>query len=476
MELTIAEIERACGGRLAVQGAEAGERVTSVAIDSRRVTEGGVFAAAPGARVDGHRFIGQVFERGASLVLTQKEPEQVEKEHGVDPRLWGSYLLVEDTYAALRRLAEYYRGKLSIPVVGITGSVGKTSTKELIAGVLSVKYNVLKTEGNYNNEIGVPLTLLRIRPEHTAAVVEMGISDFGEMHRLSRMARPDVCVITNIGQSHLESLKTRDGILRAKSEMFDYMAPEAEVCLNGEDDKLAAVTQVVGRQTRFFGLGGNEAEEVYITDVTSRGLRGSDCILHLGGASRGDRTYPLHISAPGAHMVMNGAAAACVATCLGLTPEQICAGLGRVKAVSGRDELFWLPKYTLIDSSYNANPVSMEAAIDLLALGEGVKTAVLGDMFELGEESDSMHAQVGAYAAGKGIDRIVCVGERSRQMFEAARREARRGQQAFYFAHRQELIELLEREPGSLVSPGGCVLVKASHGMEFKEIADLLKN
>ncbi|MCI9232779.1 MAG: UDP-N-acetylmuramoyl-tripeptide--D-alanyl-D-alanine ligase [Lachnospiraceae bacterium] len=237
MDLTIQEIARACGGKLVVQGGreENDGRVSSVVIDSRAVEPGGVFIATVGERVDGHSFISAAFAKGAALAVTQKGPDQV----GEAGEGWGDYVLVEDTLQALKDIAEAYRRKLPVKVIGITGSVGKTSTKEFIAAVLAEKYRVLKTEGNFNNEIGVPLTLLRIRGEHELAVVEMGISDFGEMHRLSKMARPDVCVMTNIGQSHLNNLKDRDGILRAKSEIFDYMAVDGEICLNGEDDKLA---------------------------------------------------------------------------------------------------------------------------------------------------------------------------------------------------------------------------------------------
>ncbi len=239
MDLKIKEIARAAGGSLVLgRGAEDDTCVTSAVLDSRKAEEGCVFFATVGERVDGHRFIADVSAKGAALVVTQKTPEQVEAEHGVRASEWGSYLLVEDTLQALRNIAEAYRRKLSVKVVGITGSVGKTSTKEFIAGVLAQRYRVLKTEGNFNNEIGVPLTLLRIRPEHEVAVVEMGISDFGEMHRLSKMARPDIIVMTNIGQSHLETLRDREGILRAKSEIFDFMAPDGEICLNGGDDKL----------------------------------------------------------------------------------------------------------------------------------------------------------------------------------------------------------------------------------------------
>ncbi len=474
MDLTIREIEKACGGALVIQGAAPEEKVTSVVQDSRLVTEGGVFVAAVGERVDGHRYIGQVYEKGAKLVLTQKTPGQVEKEHGVQADRWGSYLVVEEPFQALRALAEYYRSKLRIPIVGITGSVGKTSTKELIAGALSERYCVLKTEGNYNNEIGVPLTLLRIREEHTAAVIEMGISDFGEMHRLSRMVRPNLCVITNIGQCHMETLGSRDGILRAKSEMFDYMAEDGIVCLNGEDDKLSEMTNVRGKRPCFFGLGGNPAEEVYASDIVERGLRGCDARLHIR-AGETERCLPLHVPLPGSHMVINAAAAACVALHLGVEPERICEGIRRVSSLPGRANLIWLSHYTLIDDCYNASPAPMRAALDLLSMADAGKVAVLGDMFDLGAESDALHEGIGAYAARKGTDRIFCVGENARHMFEAARRESSPGQQVRYFADRQAFLEALRADREGLIPDGSCVLIKASHGMQFPEIVALLR-
>lgn len=480
LNLTISEIERACGGRLTLKSAEGSQNVDSVVLDSRKVTEGGVFVATVGERVDGHRFIPEVFAKGASLVITEKTPKQVQEETGALADAWGSYVLVQDSFQAIKDIAEYYRSKLTIPIVGITGSVGKTSTKEFIAGVLSEKFNVLKTEGNYNNEVGVPLTLLRIRKEHQAAVVEMGISDFGEMHRLSKMVKPDICVITNIGQCHLENLKSRDGILKAKTEIFDFMAPDGEVCLNGEDDKLSTIKEVHGKKPHFFGMGGNPHEEVYATDVVSKGLWGSEALLHMknagGGEPAAENSLQVHVPLPGIHMVINSAAAACVARLLGLTGGQIAEGISKVRAIGGRNNLIRLPEYTLIDDCYNANPVSMKAALDLLAMADTARVAILGDMFELGEESDSMHAQVGAYAAALGVEHIICVGENSIHMSEAAKKTAASGQQVTYFATRKQLLEALSENRDKLL-PGGCtVLLKASHGMQFTEVLELLKN
>lgn len=473
MNLSIAQIAKACNGTLVCKG-DVEKKVSSVVLDSRLVEADGVFLATVGERVDGHKFIPDVFAKGVALVITQKTPAQLQEEYGIEVDAWGDYLVVEDTFQALRNIAESYRESLQIPIVGITGSVGKTSTKEFIAGVLAEKFKVLKTEGNFNNEVGLPLTLLKIREEHQVAVVEMGISDFGEMHRLSKMAKPNICVITNIGQCHLENLKTRDGILQAKTEIFDYMAQDGQVCLNGEDDKLSTVTEVKGKATHFFGLGENQAEEVYATNVVSKGLWGSEATLVLRD---GEATceVKVEVSLPGIHMVTNAAAAACVAKQLDLTVEQIAEGIRKVSALGGRNNLIRVQNYTLIDDCYNANPVSMGAALDLLQMADTVKVAVLGDMFELGEDSDQMHAQVGRYAAVTGADHIICIGENSEHMYQAARKVAAPNQQIWHFATKDAFFKALEEARVALFPEGATILIKASHGMGFAEIVEALK-
>ncbi len=478
--MSLYQVAAACKGKLMFSAGvcvTADTEVTSAVLDSRQVTPGALFFATLGERVDGHKFIGSAYEKGAYCVITQKTPKQVEAEHGVASDCWGAYILVEDTLAALKEIAAYYRSTLAIPFVGITGSVGKTSTKEFIAGVLAEKYCVLKTEGNFNNEIGVPLTILRIRKEHQAAVVEMGISEFGEMSRLSRMVRPNVCVITNIGQCHLENLGTRDGVLKAKSEIFDYMAEDAHVCLNGEDDKLQMVTQVKGRPVHFFGLGDNKAEEVYATDLISKGLFGSEALLHMpadnGNGGEEAIQLPIRVMLPGRHMVTNAAAAACVGRLLGLAQEQIVEGIRKVEPVNGRSHLITCEKYTLIDDCYNANPVSMRAAIDLLCMAENRKIAILGDMFELGADSDKMHRQTGEYAAQAGVDRIICIGENAKHMYEGSCESG--GQECVYFATKKDFLEAYRLEQEELLPADSTVLIKASHGMAFEEIVKELQ-
>ena len=459
--MTLANIAKACKGTLCGEvGANGNDaEATCVVIDSRQMMPGGVFIATKGERVDGHSFIPQMAEKGALGVVCEKEPQNCAI----------PYILVEDSFWALKKIAEFYRQQLTIPVVGITGSVGKTSTKEMIASVLCEGFEVLKTEGNFNNEVGLPLTVLRIRQEHQVAVVEMGISDFGEMHRLSKIAKPDICVMTNIGQCHLENLGTREGILKAKSEIFDYMNPKGSIIVNGDDDMLQRVTTKAESKLIRFGM--NPTNEGYASDVMNKGLLGSEATIHMGL-----EVFPVEIPLPGAHMVYNALAAAAVGKCLGLTKEQIRAGIAGVQSVGGRSNVMALENYTVIDDCYNANPVSMKAAIDLLVTALGRKVAVLGDMFELGDGECELHREVGEYAAEKGIDVIICTGTLSKHMYEGAAGFGREGLQAaqkkevYYFETRDKML----KELSSILKRGDNILVKASHGMHFEQVVEYL--
>ena len=428
--------------------------ITGAVLDSRKVEPGYLFFATRGERVDGHSFIPQVVEKGAALVVCEEAPE-----------VHVPYILVKDTFAALKTVAAFYREQLDIPIIGVTGSVGKTSTKEMIAAGLSTKFNVLKTQGNFNNEVGLPLTILSIREEHDAAVVEMGISHFGEMHRLSEIAKPDICVITNIGQCHLENLIDRDGVLRAKSEIFDFMKKDGFVVLNGDDDKLATIKEIHGRKPYFFGIGpeGAVAKDAFAVEIQSKGLFGSDFQMQLMGDDV-DAFVPL----PGQHMVVNALAAACVGRILGMTNEEVLSGIASVQATGGRSNIMRLSDKTIIDDCYNANPVSMRSAIDLLAMAQGTKTVILGDMFELGVDELSLHREVGYYAAMALLDNMIFIGNLAKEMYEGARKlrampEYYPDKAAFFAAHKPEDFK------------NTTVLVKASNGMQFKEIVEWLK-
>lgn len=465
--MTLENIARVCGGEYIGAKEKRQSEISGAVIDSRLVEPGFLFIPIKGARVDGHDFIPAVFEKGALAVLSEHELSCAA----------GPYILVESTEQAMKQLAKFYRRSLGIKVVGITGSVGKTSTKEMIASVLAQKYRVLKTEGNLNNEIGLPLTIFKIRKEHEVAVLEMGISEFGEMDRLADMAQPDVCVITNIGLCHLENLITRDGILKAKTESFSHLAPGGIAVLNGDDDKLSEKKVVNGKPTVFYGIG-KEAKkyvdetgekllatkEVYATDVRAIGLTGTHATIHIG-----EESFAVEIPIAGEHNVYNALAAVCVGRQLGLTVEEMKRGIESVRTIGGRSNLIEKDGITIIDDCYNANPVSMKASIDVLAAAPGRKIAVLGDMGELGADERELHAMVGRHFEGKQIDALFCAGELSAELAKAVRMCSPMTE-VFMMQDKEVLI----RELLPYRKSGDTILVKASHFMGFAEIVKAL--
>ena len=457
--MTLTNIAQACGGRLICPGEPPAAEAAGVVIDSRKAGKDFLFIATKGERVDGHRFIPEVFAGGALGVVCERLPEQPA----------GPCILVEDSFEALKRIGEFYRRQLSVKVVGITGSVGKTSTKEFVASVLSQKYRVHKTLGNYNNEIGVPLTVLSMPEDTEVAVLEMGINHFGEMHNLSRIARPDICIMTNIGQCHLEFLGSREGILKAKSEIFDFMGEDGAVCVNGDDDMLSTIKEVKGKPPVTFGL--SSSCRIYAADIAGRGLLGSEAVIHDREAGI---SFNVKIPLPGGHMVYNALAATAAGRLLGLTPEEISKGIAAVEGVSGRSHIIELADKVVIDDCYNANPVSMEAALDLLLQADGRTVAVLGDMFELGKEEAKLHERVGGYAVEKGVDCLICTGKLSLHMYEGALKAAEAVEKPadgiHYFPDRESLLEGL----AALLLPGDAILVKASHGMGFEKVVEQL--
>ena len=448
--MTLANIAACCGGTYIGDENIKNTEVTGIAIDSRKVKRGGLFIPIKGERVDGHDFIPAVIKDGALATLSEKELDAPEF----------PYILVESTLDALKKIAAFYRQTLGIKVVGITGSVGKTSTKEMIASVLKEKFSVHKTAGNFNNEIGLPLTIFDITEQHEIAVLEMGISDFGEMHRLAEIANPDICVITNIGLCHLENLGSRDGILKAKTEVFDHLRGEGIVILNGDDDKLSTITSVHGRKPVFYG---REHGDVYATDITTLGMEGIRMVLHLHEQSR-EVTIPI----AGEHNVYNALAAACVGDACGMDIDMICKGIATVETISGRSNLIEKNGVTIIDDCYNANPISMRASIDVLSQAAGRKIAVLGDMGELGTDEKELHANVGSYVAEKQIDKLCCTGELSKELAQAAKDAG--AKEVCYFSTKEDLVEALKKD----IKKGDTLLVKASHFMQFPKIVEAL--
>ena len=450
--MTLSEIADACCGIYYGDPAFLDREVSSVAIDSRKVVKDTLFVAIKGVRVDGHSFIPQVMEAGALCSLSEQDLGDVDY----------PYIRVSSCTEALKDLAEHYRRSLDIKVVGISGSVGKTSTKEMIASVLSEKYNVLKTEGNFNNEIGLPLTVFNIREEHEVAVLEMGISHFGDMKPLAKIARPDVCVITNIGYAHLENLGTRDGILKEKSSMTDYMNPKGSVIFNGDDDKLKSYTSRDGRTPVYFGL--TASCPFHVENIERKGLKGTYAEF-VTPTSR----FHAHISIPGDHMIYNALAGVAVGYALGMDNDEIARGIEKLVPIAGRNNLIEAKHYTIIDDCYNANPMSMKASLDVLKDGAGRRVAILGDMGELGENEVQLHAEVGEHAAQCGIDVCICTGALSANIAK----EARKNPQLTVIEEpdRDSLLAHLD----SYVKTGDTILVKASHFMQFEKVVAKLQ-
>lgn len=458
-QITPAKIATVCNGIYYGSEKVKDTEVSSITTDSRNITVNGLFIAIKGARTDGNKFISDMYTSGAICCISENDP----KDDYTDFLQEKAFIQVESCYQALKDIAEYYRIVCNTKIIGITGSVGKTTTKEMIASVLSEHFNTLKTQGNYNNEVGVPLTLFRLREEHEIAVVEMGISEFGEMTRLSQIAKPDICVITNIGQCHLETLGDRDGVLKAKTEIFSHMASDGKVYLNGDDDKLRNITEVNGIKPVYYGI--DRGCDVFADNIINSGLDG----IYFDAVTKNQR-IALHISVPGMHMVLNALAAVAIAIDLGMTAEEIAAGINKFVPVGGHSNIIKTDKFTIMDDCYNANPVSMKAAIDVLAGAHGRKVAVIGDMFELGTNEKMLHYDIGTYAVNSGIDCIICVGELAKQYVMGAL-ATDENHNVLYYEDTQKAVEMVK----SLVKKGDSILVKASHAMEFEKIVAVLK-
>ncbi len=418
--------------------------MTGITTDSRTAEPGCLFAAMPGVRADGYDFIPQAASRGAACVLCSRFADADVPQ-----------IKVPDVQAALGSVAAFYRSQFDIPVIGVTGSVGKTTAKEMIAAVLAEGFNTLKTEGNFNNELGVPLTLFRLQPEHQAAVVEMGISGFGEMTRLTGMVRPQIAVFTLIGDAHLEFLGDRAGVLRAKGEIVSGMPEDGLILANGDDELLK--NHDFGRRTRLFGLG--EGCDIRAVEIENDGLSGVRCVIEADGAR-----IPVSIPAFGEHMIYAALAGAAAGLALGLSGEQIRRGVSRYAPVGSRGRVIDTGYVTILDDSYNANPTSVRNALESLRGLPGRHVAVLGDMLELGENGPAMHFEIGRMAADTDAVIAVC-GPLSRHTREGA------GGDALWFEDTDALIAALPR----LVRGGDTVLVKASRAMGFGDVVRALE-
>ena len=450
--MSIREIEKAVHG-VWWNPREGAEEVASVTTDSRSVPSGSLFVPIVGEKFDGHRFIGAALDSGAAGVLCAKLPEDLRPDK--------FYIKVADTRLALKDLARHYREKFAIPVVQITGSVGKTTTKDMIAAVLAQKYRVLKTAENFNNDIGVPLTLLRLDHSHQAAVIETGMNHFGEIRYLGEMVWPAIAVISNIGDAHIEFLGSREGILKAKAEILENLRPGGTVILNGDDALLNTLTPPF--ETLRCGQGENCAYRV--TEIADHGVDGITCCL-----TTPREEYHLTIPAPGEHMVYSASMAAAIGEKLGLTAAEIARGVACYAPTGSRMRVLRLAEErTVLDDCYNANPQSVTAALEILAKTDcAQRVAVLGDMGELGELTAQAHYNMGALAVMLGIDLVIAIGTHAARIAEGVECS---GGQVQHFATKEEALPTIRAQ----LTPQTAMLIKASHAMRFGQLVEALE-
>ncbi len=443
------DVARIAGGDLRGDGNRAIQKVVT---DSRGDVRDALYVALRGERFDGHAFLKDVAKGGGTAALVER-PE---------PSCEIPQVVVKDTLETLQTLARNRRQAFEGPVVGITGSSGKTTTRKLVASILAQKYDVHQPIKNFNNHIGVPLTVLDLEKHHEAAVLELGCSDFGEIEILTRIARPDVALVTNVGPAHLEKLIDLDGVARAKGELFESVNKDSVAVVNVDDPRVAAMPLVSERRITF-GL--KEGAEVRLVTRHLESFKGQRLVIDIGGVEV-EAICPLI----GAHNAINATAAVAVATALGMEAEQVGSGLAAVVPEAGRLCTEAGPAGSLvIDDTYNANPASTRAALAVLtemAAGNR-RIACIGDMLELGERSAVLHVGIGEQAASLGLEILVTHGEQARSIAEGAQRAGMAGQNK-HVESRDEAVAFIK----SVARQSDTILVKGSRGMEMDRIVD----
>ncbi|BCJ86077.1 UDP-N-acetylmuramoyl-tripeptide--D-alanyl-D-alanine ligase [Effusibacillus dendaii] len=455
IEVTVEQLVSMAEGNL-LQGSPS-VQINGVATDSRAELAGRLFVPLIGERFDAHEFLADVVSKGAAAALWQKDRPLPE---GLDPDF--AVIGVDDTIVALQKTAAAYRRSLSLTVVGVTGSNGKTSTKDILASVLSQQFQVQKTQGNLNNHIGLPLMVLSLRPETDVAILEMGMSGPGEIALLARIAAPQIGIITYIGEAHIEFFGDRSGIAAAKFELVEALPPDGLAVLFGDEPLLRGLAAKSPCPIRWFGF--QEGNDVQVTHLQALGLKGSRFQVNGDAES-------YHLPVPGAHQVGNALAAVAVAKYLGMLPESIERGLQNAALSSMRLEVKPLPGGGfVVNDAYNASPTSMRAALRMIAdTPEGdFKAAVLGDMLELGEHAVDMHYQLGQTAAEQKIDLLVAIGQHAGHIAAGAKQGGLAANQIFVAETKQDAVAYVKRVISQKQNP--VVLVKASRGMKLEEV------
>ena len=446
----IGQIERATSGKLLCGSAD--DIVTGISIDSRTVGRSELFFALIGENHDAHDFIPNAIENGArSIVVSVENPGNFGEGINV--------VKVDDTTKALQDLAKWYAAELGIKKIGITGSTGKTTTKDILYHIFSEKYKTGKTAGNLNNHIGVPLTILSFDESIEVGIIEMGIETVDEMHVLADIVRPDISIITNIGISHIETFGSRDNIFKGKIQIADFLGEENLLIVNEESDYLAR--ENVSGNYRLATVGFSGKSNYILSGVTETDEDGVEFILEYKEKSK---KFKLNI--PGRHNAVNASLAIAAATDMGISMEEAAEGLQKIELTEKRLNIKGKDGLKVIDDTYNASPDSMRAAIDVLVATKGMrKVAVLGDMLGLGDDSEKYHEQIGEYVIQKNIDLLIATGELAKNIYEKAR-EVMGDEKAIYYRNRVKLASDIKK----IVTPGDVILVKGSRAMAMENI------
>ena len=447
--LTVSEAAAICGGpvyTLPEVPYNPDTEITGVTNDSRAAGPGSLFVAYRGEKTDGHLYINSALQNGAACALGEYIPEGVA----------GPVIVCDDVQAAIEKLMVAFRRKVTIPVLGITGSVGKTTAKEMVASVLSQRFRVYKSAGNLNSTVGLPVSLSGISREDELAVLELGINHFGEMDHLGAMAKPDLLLFTRVGHAHLEFLGDLNGVYRAKTEVLSHMKPDAPVFYNGDDPYLAPL----GERENSMSFGKGEHCRVRACKIAFHQEGTVTCEIHYE-----NRVIPVEIRSFGEHMVLAALEGAAVGLYFGLTDEEIASGIAGYQTVGRRFSCQNTGSLQLIDDCYNANPDSMMSSIDSLMDIPGRHVCVFGEMRELGGDTVPMHREIGAYAREKGVDLMIVSGALCTHMVEGY------GEGAVFFPDKPSMITGLP----NLLQRGDAVLVKASLGSAYAEVSDFLK-
>jgi UDP-N-acetylmuramoyl-tripeptide--D-alanyl-D-alanine ligase len=446
LDLSLAEIIKAIHGEVLVKNNEG--NFNKVSTDTRKIEKDNLFIALMGENFNGNDYVFHAIEKGASILIVDEIKFKVEE---LNNR--GTIIKVKNTKMALGDLARFYRKKIGIKVVGITGSTGKTSTKDLVAAFLSGKYKVFKTQGNFNNEIGLPLMIFELSKEYDIAVLEMGTSNFGEINRLASIACPDVAAITNIGVAHIEYLKSRENILKEKMCITDFFKDKDSLIVNCENDMLKTVNQC--DKFNLEKIGYDESYDIYAKNVKLTSETTSFDVV-----SKDKKSYRFTLNMVGEHNVLNALIGIQISRNFGLTFEEMEKGLENFNATSMRLEIINKNNFTIINDSYNANPDSMKAALEVLKGYSGArKIAVLGAMGELGDFAKEAHTEVGKFAKGKA-DILLTTGD-FKECYEEGFKEG-----TMLFNTKQELMEKL----ANMIKTSDTILIKASRSEKFEEI------